>query len=60
MLGPLIFRTFLCDFIHFLDGIAVASYADDITPYSVNKTKYLVIKELEHLSEFIFRWFGFN
>ena len=60
MLGPLILRTFLCDFIHFLDGITVASYADDITPYSVNKTKYLVIKELEHLSEFIFRWFDFN
>ena len=52
VLGPLIFRTFLCDLFYFLDGVTVASYADNILPYSVDKTKYLVIKELEHLYEF--------
>ena len=30
------------------------------TPYSANKTNYLVIKEIEHFSEVLFKWFAFN
>ena len=45
--------------IYNLDGVTVVSYADDVTPYSANKND-LVIKEIEHFSEFLFQWFGFN
>ena len=45
---PLIFNIFLCDLFYFLEGVSVASYADDTTPYTANKTNDLVIKEIEH------------
>ena len=60
ILDPLICNIFLCELFYFLEGVAVASYADDATPYSVNKTKDLVIKEIEHFSEDLFKWFDFN
>ena len=60
ILGPLIFNIFLCDLFYFLEGVAVASYADDTTPYTANKTNDLVIKEIEHFSEVLFKWFDFN
>ena len=56
ILGPLI----LCDLFCYLGGVAVASYADDTTPYTANKTNDLVIKEIEHFSEVLFKWFDFN
>ena len=51
ILGPLIFNIFMCDLFYFLEGVSLASYADDTTPYTVNKTNDLVIKEIEHFSE---------
>ena len=60
ILGQLIFNIFLCDLFYFLEGVAVASYADDATPYNANKTNDLVIKEIEHFSEVLFKWFDFN
>ena len=51
---------------YFLEGVAVAtyvavaSYADDTTPYTANKTSDLVIKEIEHFSEVLFKWFNLN
>ena len=50
----------MCDLFYFLEGVTVASYPDDTTPYSVNKTNDLVIKEIEHFSEVLFKWFDFN
>ena len=60
ILGPLIFNIFLCDLLYFLEGVSVASYADDATPYTANKTNDLVIKEIEHFSRVLFKWFDFN
>ena len=57
ILGPLIFNIFLCDLFYFFEGVAVASYVDNTTPYSVNKTNDLII---EHFSEVLFKWFDFN
>ena len=37
LLGPIFFNIFLCDLFYFLEGVAVASYADDTTPYGANK-----------------------
>ena len=45
---------------YFLEGVTVASSADDTTPYTANKTNDLVIKEIEHFSRVLFKWFDFN
>ena len=50
----------MCDLFYFLEGVTVASYAHDTIPYSANKANYLVIKEIEHFSEVVFKWFDFN
>ena len=60
ILDPLIFNIFLCDLFYFLEGVAVASYADYTTPYTGNKANDLVIKEIQHFSEVLFKWFDFN
>ena len=60
ILGTLIFNIFMCDLFYFLEGVAVASYADDTTPYTANKTNDLVIKKIEHFSELFFKWIDFN
>ena len=60
ILGPLVFNIFLCDLFYFLEGVALASYIDDNTSHSANKTNDLIIKEIEHFSEVIFKWFDFN
>ena len=45
---------------YFLEDVAVASHADDSTRYNANKTNDLVIKEIEHFSDVLFKWFDFN
>ena len=45
---------------YFLEDVTVASYADDTTLYSANKTNDLVINEIEHFSKVLFKWFDFN
>ena len=50
-------NTILCNLLYFLEGVTVASYADDTTAYTANKTNDLVIKEIEHFSEVLFKWF---
>ena len=54
------FQYLLCHLFYFLEGVAVASYAHDTTPYTANKTNNLVLKETEHFSEVLFKWFDFN
>ena len=39
---------------YFLEAVTVASYVDDTTPYSADKTNDLVIKEIEYFSEALF------
>ena len=51
---------FVCDLFYFLDGATLASHAGDITPYTANKAKVLVIKEIEHFSEVFFQLFSFH
>ena len=45
ILGPLIFNIFLCDLIYLMEGVVVASSADDTTSYSATKTNDLTIKK---------------
>ena len=50
----------MCDLFYFLEGVAVASYADDTTPYRASKINDSIIKEIEYFSEVFFKWFDFN
>ena len=50
----------MCDLFYFLEGVAIASNADDTTPYTANKINDLVIKEIEHFSKVLFKLFDFN
>ena len=43
-----------------MGDVDIAGYEDDITLYSVNKTKELLIHELEKLSIDLFKWFDGN
>ena len=52
-----LFPTTFCVF-NFLEGVAVASYADDTTPYNASETNDLVVKEIRHFSKVLFQWFG--
>ena len=50
----------MCDLFYFQECVVVASYTDDTTSYSANKTNDLVIKEIDHFSEVLSQWFDFN
>ena len=60
ILGPLLFNIFLCDMFLFIQEIDIASYADDNTPYTTNKSHTEVISDLETASAKIFEWFHNN
>ena len=38
ILGPLLFNVYINDMFYFVGSSDVANYADDTTPYTVNKT----------------------
>ena len=60
ILGPLLFNIHLCDQFYFLEDLDIASYADDITIYTVNEKKESVISVLETSSSLLFGWFNNN
>ena len=60
ILGPLLFDMHLCDLFYFLEGIDIASYADDTTLYTVKESKVSVINALETSSQKLFKWFSNN
>ena len=47
VLGPLLFKIYLCDLFMFKDNIDIASYADDTTPYVSEVTLDSRVKSLE-------------
>ena len=60
ILDPLLFNIHLCDLFYFLDNLDIASYADDITLYTVKENKESVLKVLETSSQKLFKWFKNN
>ena len=54
---PLLFNTFLCDLFFSISDIGIASYADDSTPYAVNKSAEKVIELLEDTCVDLLTWF---
>jgi len=56
ILGPLLFNIFLCDLFYTLEGIDIASYADDNSPYCSNINIESVSNDLEKVAKIIFQW----
>ena len=50
----------LCDQFLFINDIDIASYADDITLYTVHKNHEKIIKVLENTSANLLKWFESN
>ena len=57
ILGLFLFNICLCDLFLFINDIDIASYADDITPYTVHKNSEKIIKVLENTSVDLLKWF---
>lgn len=50
-LRPILFKIFLCDLFLFLPNIDIANYADDCTPYTINKSTRKVLRDIKITSE---------
>ena len=60
ILGPLLFNIFINDVFLFLPETEIVNYADDNTPYTINKDATQVITKLESDSENLNDWFRLN
>ena len=49
MLGPLLLNILICDLFYFLEGLDIASNADDTTTYTVNEKKSQSLVHYKHL-----------
>ena len=57
ILGPLLFKIFLCDLVSIMNETDFASYTDDNTPYVVGHSIEDVIMKLQNASLTHFQWF---
>ena len=60
ILGPLLFNIYICDLLFCVDDEKIASYADDNTPYVVEKSYTDVKGKLEIISTKLFNWLSIN
>ena len=60
VLGPLLFNIDLSDLFIIYENDDIASYADNITPYTCARDTPTVISELQSTSEKLFNWFEKN
>ena len=60
ILGPLLFNIHLCNLFYFLEDLDIATYADDITLYTVKESKESVINTFEASSLPLFTRFNNN
>ena len=60
ILGPVLFNTGLINLFYECEESNIASYADDITPYSCERDTQTVISALKSISNKFFHWFQYN
>ena len=60
ILGPLFFNIHICHLFHIIWKWPIATYADDITPYTGGKNTQDVITSLENCALVLFKWFENN
>ena len=60
ILGPLLFNIYINDIFYFVDEKKVANYADDTTPYAINKNIENLLDNLQFDSDILLVWFENN
>ena len=60
ILGPLLFNIFINDIFFFIEKTRIANFADDNTPYCVEKDIMTLLKSLETDSYSVLNWFRYN
>jgi len=60
ILGPLLFNIFLNDMFLFTNETKIANYADDNTPYLINKDVNYLLAKLQEETMTILNWFKLN
>ena len=60
ILGPLLFNIYLNDIFYFVNKCHITNYADDTTPYSVDKTMDDLVSSLEADTNTFIKWFRDN
>ena len=60
ILGPLLFNIYLNDIFYFVSKCDITNYADDTTPYSIDKTVDALLSTLEAESNILIKWFYDN
>ena len=57
ILGPPLFKIFICDLFLIMNKVDFASYVDDNTPYVIGNGVKEVINSLKEASDELFYWF---
>ena len=60
ILGPLLFNIYLNDIFYFVKKSDIANYADDTTPFTMDKTMDALLDSLEKDVSTIIKWFEHN
>lgn len=60
ILGPLLFNIFINDIFFFLNKCDITNFADDNTPYCIEKNIMHLLKNLEAETYSVLNWFRFN
>ena len=60
ILGPLLFKIYICDLFFFIEEEIITSYVADRTLYSNSKNGVIVIKDRKTKGKAVFNWFSWN
>ena len=60
ILGPLLFNIYINDLFFFIDECDIANYADDNTPYAIDKNVENLLTTLEKNTDILIEWFYQN
>ena len=60
ILGPLLFNIYINDIFYFIDEEKVTNYADDTTPYAINRNVDSLLRNLQFDSDTLLTWFENN
>ena len=60
ILGPLLFKIYICDLFFFIEEEIITCYVADRTLYSNGNNGVIVIKDKKTKGKAVFNWFSWN